>query len=218
MPLMLSPSPPPETALPHQGCSATTPPHTSEDVAPPPSQPISAPEARIEAILPSRQTVRARRRRYLVLKPEYFSSAELAEAEPKLYHALVRRFQSAAEREAVAKRSRPKGAMGTLADGIARAEERRMIAGKGQAVLDEVLDGEAPRTKKEGLDLWRSIIERRFVDGQDGEVDYGLIDGNAAYDDVDEDTRRRQDEYFDKQQEQYVGDGEVQGETGVQDF
>lgn len=93
-----------------------------------------------------------------------------------------------------------------------------MIAGKGQAVLDEVLDGEAPRTKKEGLDLWRSIIERRFVDGQDGEVDYGLIDGNAAYDDVDEDTRRRQDEYFDKQQEQYVGDGEVQGETGVQDF
>ena len=66
--------------------------------------------------------------------------------------------------------------------------------------------------------MWRTRMERRFVEGEDGDFDYATVDGDARYDDVDEETRRRQDEYFDGQEEEFVGEGGTEGQTGVQDY
>jgi hypothetical protein len=44
------------------------------------------------------------------------------------------------------------------------------------------------------------------------------VDDNEAFDDRDEIDRRKLDEYLDGEEEQFVGSGNPEGETGVQDF
>ncbi|KAL9087234.1 MAG: hypothetical protein Q9165_006728 [Trypethelium subeluteriae] len=65
--------------------------------------------------------VKNRRRRWLESHPEYFQGSELESADPLLYDRLVRRFQSAAEREAEGKN---KGFAGTIEASLLRGEAR----------------------------------------------------------------------------------------------
>jgi hypothetical protein len=60
---------------------------------------------------PSAVRVKNRRKRYLDLNPSYFTSPNLELADPLLYDRLIRRFQTAAEREAD---GRAKGFSGVL--------------------------------------------------------------------------------------------------------
>ena len=61
-------------------------------------------------------------------------------------------------------------------------------------------------------------MEHRFLRGEDKDVDYKAIDESDDYNDWSEETRRIEDEYFAGEQEEYIGDGEKSGDTGVQDF
>ncbi|KAF2230888.1 hypothetical protein EV356DRAFT_519262 [Viridothelium virens] len=65
--------------------------------------------------------IKNRRRRWLEAHPEYFQGSELESADPLLYDRLVRRFQSAAEREAEGKN---RGFAGTIEASLLRGEAR----------------------------------------------------------------------------------------------
>ncbi|KAJ9132378.1 hypothetical protein NKR23_g11316 [Pleurostoma richardsiae] len=77
----------------------------------PPKSPAQAAQVRIKN----------RRREYLDRHPEYFNSTEHELADPLLYDALIRRFQTPAEREA---ESKAKGYSGVLETSLLRGEAR----------------------------------------------------------------------------------------------
>ncbi|KAF2155720.1 hypothetical protein K461DRAFT_310355 [Myriangium duriaei CBS 260.36] len=200
MPLMHTPSPPPSP--PQIGQRICLPVHSS-----------TTPDRT------ARLLVRDRRRRYLALHPEYFSSPALEVAEPLLYDVTVRRFMSAAER----REAKPDtGIAAGMAAALVGAEARVAMLSRASARAgtsgEAVVDYGEVSTKEEGLRVWRERVERRFLEGEDGDFDYAVVDEDPAFDDVEEDTRRRQDEYFDGQEEEFVGDGKEEGQTGVQDF
>ena len=61
-------------------------------------------------------------------------------------------------------------------------------------------------------------MEQRFLRGEDADFDYDMVDGNEDYNDWDEETRRKQDVYFDQEEATFIGEGDSTGETGIQDF
>lgn len=143
---------------------------------------------------------------------------------------MIRRFQTTAEREAAGKKA---GWSGVMEADLMRSEAkmaalehpdpnsplvyRRDASGAITAVEQDEED--RPKNKQEGIDKWKYVMEQRFLRGEVGDFEYELVDGNDMYDDWDEETRRVQDEYFDKEAEQFVGDSEHRvGETGVQDY
>ncbi|GAB7357332.1 hypothetical protein MBLNU459_g8287t1 [Dothideomycetes sp. NU459] len=176
-----------------------------------------------------RLRVKTRRRRYLEKHAEYFESPALELADPLLYDRMIRRFQTAAEREAD---GRKKGFSGVLEADLLRGEAkveglahpdpnsplvyRRDASGSITAVEQDEED--RPKTQQEGLQKWREVIEHRFLRGEDDEFDYTTVDGKEEYDDWEEETRRMEDVYFAEQDEEFLGDGEKTGETGVQDY
>jgi len=132
-----------------------------------------------------------RRMRWLEKNPDYFSG-DLELVDPLLYDRLVRRFQSATEREAEGRR---KGYSGVLESDILRSEAKLdalkhadpnvAITYKrsldGQIVAED--KDEAPQSKEEGLEMWRKQMEWRFLKGGDTDFDYSNVDDNEAYDD-----------------------------------
>ena len=142
---------------------------------------------------------------------------------------MIRQFQSTAEREA---EGRSKGYSGTLEADLMRSEAkidalshpdpnsplvyRRDDQGSIMAVDQNEED--RPKNKEEGRDKWRECMEHRFLRGEDKDVDYKAIDESDDYNDWSEETRRMEDDYFAGEQEEYIGDGEKSGDTGVQDF
>lgn len=131
-----------------------------------------------------------------------------------LYDLAIRRFLTSEERE---RRSKPGGGVAAgLAAALLGAEARAASVARpeGRKAVPE----EKPATREEGEMVWREEVERRFMGGEDEDFDYEAVDGNEDLDDVEEETRRRQDDYFERMEEEFVGDGEPQGETGVQDF
>lgn len=142
---------------------------------------------------------------------------------------MIRRFQSATEREAD---GRQKGYSGVLEADLMRAEAkvdalahqdpnstlvyRRDATGAITAVEQDEED--RPKNKQEGLDKWKAVMEQRFLRGEDADFDYDMVDGNEDYNDWDEETRRKQDVYFDQEEATFIGEGDSTGETGVQDF
>ncbi|KAL1296703.1 hypothetical protein AAFC00_000178 [Neodothiora populina] len=178
----------------------------------------------------ARLQVKTRRRKYLEKHAEYFDSATLELADPLLYDRMVRRFQTTAEREAYGKKQ---GWSGIMEADIMRSEAKvaalqnpdpnsplvykRDAAGSIIAVEQDEED--RPKDRQQGLDKWRYAMEQRFLRGQDHDFDYGQVDGNDEYDDWEEETRRRQDDYFDQEAAEFVGE-EISrtGETGIQDF
>lgn len=172
-----------------------------------------------------------RRKRYLEVHPEYFSDASLELADPLLYDRLIRRFQTAAEREAEGRR---KGFSGQMATDLWRAEAKKDALAQpdpqslftyrrgpqGQIVEEDKDD--IPMNKEEGEAWWKDEMTQRFLRGGDDDFEYNKVDNNARYDDP-EQERDLQDAYFDSMDSDFDSDGEgkekvLTGETGIQDY
>lgn len=178
-----------------------------------------------------RLTVKNRRKRYLDTHPEYFTSTSLELASPLLYDRLIRRFQSAAEREAEGVR---KGFSGRMATDMWRVEARKDALAhpdpsslfnysrdaRGEICAAE--KDEVPLSKEEGREWWVDEMTQRFLRGEDNDFEYGDVDGKEVYDGP-EVERDIQDRYFDEMESDWDTDGEgkekvLQGETGIQDY
>lgn len=142
---------------------------------------------------------------------------------------MIRRFQSAAEREAD---GRKKGYSGILEADMARSEAKVAALAKpdpnsplvyrrdasGTITAVEQDEEDRPQNKQEGLDKWKVVMEQRFLRGEDQEFEYDEVDGNDEYNDWEEETRKWQDEHFDGEEAEFIGEGGNSGETGIQDF
>ncbi|KAF4976616.1 hypothetical protein FZEAL_6747 [Fusarium zealandicum] len=173
-----------------------------------------------------------RRREYLARHPAYFESLEHELADPILYERLVKRFQTASEREAEGK---AKGYGRTLEADLQRGEAKltRLKESNGEdtatnATVNPEGDIEYPwekpaADKAQGLQLWHAFLEERFVQGMDEDFDYQPVD---ADEDLDVMLKREaQDAWFEDEEPSWVeGDepgtasGRIKGETGIQDF
>lgn len=208
--------------------------------------------------------------------------------DPLLYDALIRRFQSAADRE---KEGRKKGYSRVLEVDLLRGEAKltrareantknRQSDGHGQSSSaqdtklpvpsaqegaededdneDDDEDGTAvgvqehiggatdqpmvadigdrlapPETLDEGRERWRDFLRRRFVLGQDEDIDYRAVDENDELDALE--RRDTVEAWFDDEEPEWASDQPEQdgtgdqvmhgtdakkpgGETGIQDF
>lgn len=88
----------------------------------------------------------------------------------------------------------------------------------GEIVGVEEDAGEHVEGKTEGLEKWKDVMGRRFMRGEDRDFDYNVVDAGEEFDDLEEEARGAQDDWFDGEEQEFVGDGRPQGETGVQDF
>ena len=170
-----------------------------------------------------RLAAKNRRKRYLEVHPEYFSDSSLELADPLLYDRLIRRFQTAAEREAEGKR---KGFSGQMATDLWRAEAKKDAlftynrGPQGQIVEEDKDD--IPMTKEEGRAWWVDEMTQRFLGGADEDFEYSKVDGNVKYDPP-EQERDLQDAWFESMESDFDSDGEgkekvLTGETGIQDY
>jgi len=144
--------------------------------------------------------------------------------DPVLYERLVKRFQSASEREAEGK---AKGYGRTLEADLQRGESKLKRLKDGDLESsggDLEHPWEKPAADKaHGLLLWHAFLEERFVHGLDEDFDYKPVD---ADEDLDTMIRRdAQDAWFDDEEPSWIDEDESsaqlttrQGETGVQDF
>ncbi|KAF2279582.1 uncharacterized protein EI97DRAFT_370808 [Westerdykella ornata] len=178
-----------------------------------------------------RLVAKNRRKRYLELHPEYFEDSSLELADPLLYDRLIRRFQTAAEREAEAQR---KGFSGVLATDLWRAEAKKdalahpnpnslfsYSRGPRGEIVEEDKD-ERPLTKEEGKAWWVDEMTQRFLSGEDTDFDYKVVDGSEKYDDPEEE-RDIQEAWFESMESDFDTDGEgkekvLTGQTGIQDY
>lgn len=173
-----------------------------------------------------------RRKRYLEVHPEYFSDSSLELADPLLYDRLIRRFQTASEREA---EGRKKGFSGQMATDLWRAEAKKDALsqpdpnslftynrGPQGQIMEEEKD-DVPMTKEEGRAWWVDEMTQRFLRGGDDDFEYDkLVDKNSKYDDP-EAERDLEDAYFESMESDFDSDGEgkekvLMGETGIQDY
>jgi hypothetical protein len=177
-------------------------------------------------------TAKNRRKRYLEVHPEYFLDASLELADPLLYDHLVRRFQSAAEREAEGLRMGFSDKMATdmwrdeaKKDALSQPDPESLFTysrgPKGEIIQQDKDD--IPMSKEEGHAWWVDEMTQRFLRGADGDFEYDkLCDGNVKYDDP-EQERDLQDQWFESMESDFDSDGEgkekfLTGETGIQDY
>lgn len=179
----------------------------------------------------TRLQAKNRRKRYLEVHPEYFFDSSLELAHPLLYDRLIRRFQTASEREAEGQR---KGFSGQMATDLWRAEAKKDALAQpdpyslftynrgpqGQIVEEDKDD--IPMTKEEGKAWWVDEMTQRFLRGGDEDFEYGKVDQSHAYDDP-ELERDLQEAYFESMESDFDSDGEgkekvLVGETGIQDY
>ncbi|KAI9814538.1 MAG: hypothetical protein M1832_005718 [Thelocarpon impressellum] len=168
--------------------------------------------------------VKNRRKLYLDRHPAYFSASALELADPLLYDRCIRRFQSAAEREAEGRR---KGYSGVLEADLMRAEAK--VAALADAPdPDDAVDA-APASREEGEERWRQEMTARFLRGHDADFDYATVDDSEEWDDRGLEEREAQERWLDGEEAAWVVDGKVvpegegrtvdiKGETGIQDF
>jgi hypothetical protein len=158
-----------------------------------------------------------RRKRYLEMHPEYFDDESLELANPILYDALVRRFQTTAEREAI---GRSRGHVGQhYLNILGPADKEDTVGGQNP---DALFAYDTPESKEEGAAWWNDEMRQRFLRGDDSDFDYKTVDDNTRYNDPEEE-RDIQDAWFDSMSSDYDTDGEgkekvLTGETGIQDF
>lgn len=148
--------------------------------------------------------------------------------DPILYERLVKRHQSAAEREA---EGRAKGYGRTLEADLVRGETKLAdlreapLSSGSQAPcrtammttgVEETWDLPA-ESKTHGLELWQAFLTNRFVKGQDEEFEYAAVDGNDEYDGLA--SMEAEEQWFDDEEPARVDNvARLEGETGVQDF
>lgn len=152
-----------------------------------------------------------------------------------LYDRCVRRFQSAAEREAD---GRLKGYSGVLEADLFRSEAKlaalrdnshasshmtpssskhvTYIQGPDGQILPEDPD-EIPKDKEEGLSRWKDEMTIRFLRGEDNDFSYTEVDENDEWDVIEK--MEEEDRWFEDEEPHWIGgEGDRQGETGIQDF
>ncbi|EME44919.1 hypothetical protein DOTSEDRAFT_70836 [Dothistroma septosporum NZE10] len=180
-------------------------------------------------VQPDRIRIKNRRKRYLDLHPEYFHGAELELADPLLYDRLVRRYQSADERE---KEGRQRGYTGVLEADLVRSEAKIDALkhpdpnspivykrdGRGSIYSVDQDAEDRAMSRDEGWARWIDVMGQRFLRGDDGDFDYAAVDDSDDFDDREEEDRSRLEQYFQGEEAQFVGDGKPTGETGIQDF
>jgi hypothetical protein len=141
----------------------------------------------------------------------------------------VRRFQSADERE---REGRARGIAGGLEAGLLRSEAKVDAVNKPDAsnplVYERVGDGEIVGleadvqdrvgSKAEGMERWKDVMGRRFMEGQDVDFEYQAVDEDEGLDDLEEDIRAEQEAYFGEEDAQFLGEGSPKQQTGIQDF
>ncbi|KAL8839321.1 MAG: hypothetical protein Q9176_004502 [Flavoplaca citrina] len=147
--------------------------------------------------------------------------------DPLAYDRLIRRFQSAAEREVDGKK---KGYSGVLEADLWRSEAKIdafSSNGKdgqelsyarnvnGEIVAEE--KDEAPASKEDGERRWRKQVEQRFLRGDDADFDYRTVDENDQFD-APEEARDIQDQWFEEEEESSSPGPGLAGQTGIQDF
>lgn len=160
--------------------------------------------------------------------------------DPLLYDALVRRFQTPAEREVD---GRTKGYSRVLEGSLLRGEARLVdlaqsaTNGDGASAMSNMAkdfvtfttETGLPKaeTKEEGTERWQSYVAERFVLGYDEDFDYEPVDNNEEYDVME--RRDAEDAWFDAEEPSWASDADddfhtmnsekpKQGQTGVQDF
>ena len=165
-------------------------------------------------------------------------------ADPLLYDQLIRRFQSAAEREA---EGRQKGYSGVLEGDLRRSEAKMAALANSQASSVTYRRGshgeiyaedstDAPENQEDGIQRWRREMTERFLRGEDVDFDYQTVDDNEEWDDRVQQERDEEDRWFATEEPCWIideaadetgrnpsrGESDVrlqaQGETGVQDF
>lgn len=184
----------------------------------------------------ARIRVKNRRKMYLDRHPSYFTSPDLELADPLLYDRCVRRFQTAAEREAD---GRAKGYSGVLEADLYRSEAKlaalkghneghdevppssessvpfvSYVRGENGELLPEDPD-EIPKTKEEGLERWKFAMTIRFLKGEDPDFPYKEVDESDEWDTIE--SKEEEERWFDDEEPEWVGDDDA-GETGIQDF
>ena len=156
-----------------------------------------------------------------------------------LYDRCIRRFQTAAEREAD---GRAKGYSGVLEADLHRSEAK-LAALKSQTtdiqsssevslpfvsyargpngeVLPEDLD-EIPSSKEEGFERWKFGMTIKFLKGEDPDFDYKEIDESTEWDVIE--SKEEEERWFEDEEPEWVEEDDpsvenVGGETGIQDF
>ena len=150
-------------------------------------------------------------------------------ADPLLYDRLVRRFQSASERET---EGRERGYSGILEADLTRSEAKiealqhpdpnsPMVysrAPDGSITAVEQDEGERPQSRYDGWERWKDVMALRFMKGNDSDFDYASVDENDDYDDRAEEDQKQLEEYLDDEVDSFVGDGKPTGQTGIQDY
>ena len=92
--------------------------------------------------------------------------------------------------------------------------------------IDSPWTGIIPDSKEDALRQWQQAMSARFLDGQDNDFDYKIVDDDPEWDDHEEEERRRMEDWFDDEEPSWgtPGSGDEQaekvltGETGVQDY
>lgn len=149
--------------------------------------------------------------------------------DPLLYDRLVRRFQSAEERE---NEGRDRGYTGVLETDLVRSEAKVAAlqnpdpnspivyrrATDGRIVAVEQDEDDRAKDREDGWERWVDVMGQRFLRGDDFDFNYRSVDESEEFDDRDEEDRRRLETYFEGEEEEFVGEGRPQGETGVQDY
>lgn len=150
--------------------------------------------------------------------------------DPLLYDRLIRRHQTASDRE---QQGRERAYADTLEADLVRSEAKREAVqhpdpnspvvysrqANGEIVgfeQDQTLGAES--SKEEDWERWIDVMGQRFLRGEDADFEYEAVDGNDDFDDRDEEARAGLERYLEGEKESFVGDGKPTGETGVQDF
>lgn len=149
--------------------------------------------------------------------------------DPLLYDRLIRRFQTASERE---KEGRERGYSGVLEANLIRSEAKLEAiehpdpnspliythAPDGSITGVEQDENDRATDRADGVEKWREVMELRFLRGDDRDFDYEAVDESEEFDDREEEDRKSLEEYLDGEVEEFVGEGSPAGQTGVQDF
>lgn len=151
-------------------------------------------------------------------------------ADPVLFDALVRKWQSTAERDS---RVKQKGIAEVLEAGLERAETRLALAEHGptssnsaEIEISQLVDVEdspeewtEPKDKDSAWELWKKIIGQQFINGRDDQFNYEKIDDDESLDESEHENQALLENYIEQEEGHWeVNPSEVKGETGVQDF
>lgn len=147
-----------------------------------------------------------------------------------LYDRLVRHWYTLAERE---EERKERGFSGSFEADLERSEARLEAAQRGDLRVsgtdnegkprlevkdEEQMEREAD-TREAAWKRWKHEMVLRFIMGKDDQFDYKIVDLIEDYDDIEEESRNQEEQYFGDEQPHWGVDGQSRiGETGVQDF